>query len=1324
MKKIIFVIFMISTAVLFAQVTETASLKAFIYGSTNNATAYDNYVSHIAEGIASPNYNLYAPFDRQTNGFGNYRVPTPTDLSNWNNVLTAFFMGNMVTTQIYLNNYNFPYEVVTFTDTDTDRTYHILRETLDDSFTDDNGTAGYSADDETGSFNYSWGLYIYNPNATKPIIITAPHPNDDFVTAPLATKCFQDWDARYYLISGAGREVKWTNSGSYYNSKSLCDASRNASTAYHYFYKRACDEIRSTFNTREFSAQIHSYDWNRHENYPSLQVSAGNGKNHIGLPIRDLSTEKNDLINNTNLEVFAENSIGIHPMVYFNEDYYGINYNDGDFYVNYNGEQVQVSNHIDLPGYSRNKQMEYTCSGFNDYDVYEPFFHVEFDELPNTYAQTENNYKWFYGFDFETNRYDRTKLFEKSFEFYSPWIDGMTASLSTIWVDDTNNPTAPSNLSYFAADNNSATLNWDRAYDYDFSSYEVLYSTEPIANNNYSTFSRSNDPKLAAQNITTTTVTGLTANQTYYAAVRAIDKLGNLSDISNEITFTTGCAQISDVVVLGNNGNVSLNFKAVVQSSNQGFYIDRSDNEEGPFTRISDYTTNTDLVANNAVSNVVYNYIDTDVVNNNTYYYRIGAVSTDDVTMEHKSTFGANPQIIWDLKFEQAGNQTTNILFGKNKYAEDVWDDEFDEYATLDNSAPYLNAAVYETYYNNEYYVAKHIKADYDEVNDSKYWKVRVNSSAAGTPITISIDNLPTTRNAERLYAYGTFGYVDLTQDNLTITPANSNWVEFYVFWGNIVPDITMGNSPNLIIRPGDSHTFTWSVYQNLHRSVIDHFEFYAVETDYREYDVDYYELPLSTNIPASSNSFAFTAPVMPAWGYKMVGELRAIMAQGDTLVFRTPYTFKYIPNNVTVSPDHICASENNWMMNSFPFEGNNAPTASEVFGANSIHKTYNFGTGLYEDAVNLSYDTAFWSYLPDTGNYTVNNFPTLATEASIAVYQGWNLVGNPHMGYLDTKTLRIKMPSENTLDFAEAIANDYIEPVIYNYNNGYQTADIIYPFSSFWIYVNAPMAEVVFSINHENGSTFEATTDWSLEVKANQAGTDADRVVLAASKNATEGIDKLYDYRKPPVKPFVNQVNLSAYHSFLGAPFTKYHQSTIDGLSAEEADSYTWVLKLNTTQQISTTISAELAETFPANYGVTIVNGTESFDLRQGDYVFTPSTEETTLELVVENNVTNANGEVNQVNKITCTNYPNPFNPSTFIQFNLPQKANVNLTVYNVKGQKVKTLVNGEQQQGSQTIEWKGKNSHGNSVASGVYFYRLNVKNQKTITKKMLLLK
>lgn len=85
--------------------------------------------------------------------------------------------------------------------------------------------------------------------------------------------------------------------------------------------------------------------------------------------------------------------------------------------------------------------------------------------------------------------------------------------------------------------------------------------------------------------------------------------------------------------------------------------------------------------------------------------------------------------------------------------------------------------------------------------------------------------------------------------------------------------------------------------------------------------------------------------------------------------------------------------------------------------------------------------------------------------------------------------------------------------------------------------------------------------------------------------------------------------------------------------------------------------------------------------------------------------------------------NYPNPFNPSTTIQYDLPKEAKVVLKVYNMLGQEVRTLVNATKGQGRYQAKWDGKNRFGNTVASGVYLYRLEA-GTVVKSKKMLFIK
>lgn len=85
--------------------------------------------------------------------------------------------------------------------------------------------------------------------------------------------------------------------------------------------------------------------------------------------------------------------------------------------------------------------------------------------------------------------------------------------------------------------------------------------------------------------------------------------------------------------------------------------------------------------------------------------------------------------------------------------------------------------------------------------------------------------------------------------------------------------------------------------------------------------------------------------------------------------------------------------------------------------------------------------------------------------------------------------------------------------------------------------------------------------------------------------------------------------------------------------------------------------------------------------------------------------------------------NYPNPFNPETTISYNIQNAGLVSLDIYNIKGQKVKALVNDRQVAGRHNVVWNGKDDSNRNVASGVYFYKIR-SGKFSSTKKMILMK
>jgi len=94
------------------------------------------------------------------------------------------------------------------------------------------------------------------------------------------------------------------------------------------------------------------------------------------------------------------------------------------------------------------------------------------------------------------------------------------------------------------------------------------------------------------------------------------------------------------------------------------------------------------------------------------------------------------------------------------------------------------------------------------------------------------------------------------------------------------------------------------------------------------------------------------------------------------------------------------------------------------------------------------------------------------------------------------------------------------------------------------------------------------------------------------------------------------------------------------------------------------------------------------------------------------------------KISNLKLRNHPNPFNPTTTISFSVPEESYVELSIYNIKGQKVRTLLNDQITSGEHSIVWNGEDDSDKKVSSGVYLYKLIVNGKTEAVKKCLLLK
>ena len=117
------------------------------------------------------------------------------------------------------------------------------------------------------------------------------------------------------------------------------------------------------------------------------------------------------------------------------------------------------------------------------------------------------------------------------------------------------------------------------------------------------------------------------------------------------------------------------------------------------------------------------------------------------------------------------------------------------------------------------------------------------------------------------------------------------------------------------------------------------------------------------------------------------------------------------------------------------------------------------------------------------------------------------------------------------------------------------------------------------------------------------------------------------------------------------------------------------------------------------------------------------PSQQVSLLSAIVNGQILSVDEPELVNNYILLDNYPNPFNPTTTIQYELSQRSDIQITIYDLLGRKVTTIVSEIQEAGYKSVIWDATNSNGQPVSAGVYLYRIKA-GDFVQTKKMILLK
>lgn len=514
---------------------ESGDLMEFI-GGVSPSTAYDNYVSHVSEGLADPGYNDYGPdwVDVQTNGFGNYRI-IPEEahtLTHWRTIFQALIEGDIQLVDQMLSDSleTFHYDLVQFEDVVYDRTYYMLRERLDLSFVDQNQD-GVLGDEVTGSFANGWGLFILNPEASRHhVVVEIPHPCDDFISPFLGTEMFLQTDAFAMMISGAGREVRWTESGSYSNNKSLSDPSRNANTVFQVYHEVLCDTLMRIGPHAPLILHTHSFDDNSaHADFQSIVLSGGWDAENANKPIRDISDDNLDLVNFTVEYPVEAGQFGEHGDLRVDE-FYRIHYDDEFLYHGAHGD-IEMPHTYTLLGPNTGVQMNYLRQFFNNHEVYEPWVQIEFFEKPMLFQDMDMPLTELYAGEYPSSYENHSILLA----YYQPFIDALEAYLHNwMTVPDETPPPEINNWRTEFDGQTYVSLRWDPVYDTNHKTYRIIYDEGSLTENS-PVVDASTNIRFADPNMDHFMMENLDPAGDYVFRLVAEDHFGNLSPLTEVI---------------------------------------------------------------------------------------------------------------------------------------------------------------------------------------------------------------------------------------------------------------------------------------------------------------------------------------------------------------------------------------------------------------------------------------------------------------------------------------------------------------------------------------------------------------------------------------------------------------------------------------------------------------------------------------------------------------------------------------------------------------------------------------------------------------------
>ncbi|MFI5253315.1 MAG: FlgD immunoglobulin-like domain containing protein [Bacteroidota bacterium] len=334
----------------------------------------------------------------------------------------------------------------------------------------------------------------------------------------------------------------------------------------------------------------------------------------------------------------------------------------------------------------------------------------------------------------------------------------------------------------------------------------------------------------------------------------------------------------------------------------------------------------------------------------------------------------------------------------------------------------------------------------------------------------------------------------------------------------------------------------------------------------------------------------------------------------------------------------------------------------------------YNAG---YKTTALLTNGPGYWMKFAGAGSEGVPGTPDTCVD--ITLVPGWNMIGSGSMP-IATLGLACHPPGSG-----------FIRTAFYGYNGGYAAADFLVPGYAYWIAINDTCTLTLCS-------SFSAPKPLAIKDDLTKMNT--------LTLHGTNGSAKLYLGEETYVKS-------AGFYELPPPPPAGIFDARF--ASQQQVETYPAVIDKGKNYQYAITIQSSI---YPVTVEWNIVKQPEGRQLILTDGINSS---------ILGNNILDGTGSIRITNASVKTliiklgegvllpkefslsrNYPNPFNPVTNLSVAIPKTADVNVSVYDILGRNIATLMSGSQSAGYHTIQWDGKNSHGLDVPSGAYFIRM----------------